>query len=245
MKEPQIMIALAVRDRGWILPEFLKCLQNLDYPHEAITLYFLVNNSTDNTEKILDEFLEKNNKQYKKLRLCVVENDLIPEDDRTASTRLRYIYSHLVELKNEIKKYALREKVDYLLLLESDVLFPPNLLTSLLSHRKDIISPLIPVTIKKDRYNIMKKGKGKIWMKSPPYGHILHPALNTLLKVDMSGGIFLIKKKALRKVKWQYHPQGEDCGFATACERKGLEIYCDSDIRCEHRMIKTVQLLHG
>ena len=56
MKKSQIMIALAVRDRAWILPQFLKCLRDLKYDPESIILYFLVNNSIDRTEEILNEF---------------------------------------------------------------------------------------------------------------------------------------------------------------------------------------------
>ena len=237
MKNPQIMIALAVRDRAWILPQFLKCLRDLEYPRKSIILYFLVNNSEDRTEKILDEFQKEYDKQYKKIILSVTDNIPIPKDDRTAATRTKYIYPHLVNLKNKIREEALHEKVDYLLLLESDVLFSPNLLTSLLSHQKDIITPLIPVTIKEDRFNIMNKNTGKIWGKFPSYEHILIPMFNMLFKVDMGGGILLIKKEVfLQGVKWQYSPQGEDCGFAVACEKRNFEIYCNGSIYCQHIM---------
>lgn len=238
MKKPQIMIALAIRDRAWILQEFLKCLSNLEYPHELISLYFLINNSKDNTDEILDIFDENYGNQYKKVILNIVNNASVPQDDRTAFTRTKYIYHHLVKLKNKIREESLKEKVDYLLLLESDVLFPPNLLTSLLSHQKDVISPLIPVTIKEDRYNIMTKytdNKKKLLH----FYHTPYPPFGGVFKVDMSGGIMLIKKEVLEEVSWWFHRQGEDCGFAISCEEKGFKIYCDANIHCEHRMVKT------
>ena len=237
MKKPQIMIALAVRDRAWILPQFLKCLRDLEYHHKSIILYFLVNNSTDRTEKILDEFQKEYDEQYKKIILSITSNIPVPKDNRTAAVRTEYIYPHLIKLKNTIREEALHEKVDYLLLLESDVLFPPNLLTSLLSHQKDIIVPLIPVTPKEDKFNIMNKEKGKIWGKIPFYEHILDPMFNLLFKIDMGGGIILIKRKVLQKVKWQFnHIQGEDISFAINCEKENFEIYCDGSIYCQHIM---------
>ena len=236
MNKSQIMIALAVRDRAWILPQFLKCLRDLECHRKSIILYFLVNNSEDRTEKILDEFQKEYDKQYKETILFSLNNCQVPKDDRTASVRTEHIYPHLVNLKNRIREEALRKKVDYLLLLESDVLFPPNLLNNLLQHQKDIIAPLIPVTLSEDRFNIMNKGIDSIWGKFPSYEHILDPMFNMLFKVDMVGGILLIKKEVLQKVKWQYSPQGEDCGFAINCEKRNFEIYCDGSIYCQHIM---------
>src|ERR1051326_936607 len=133
-----LTIASLIRNRDWILPFFLENLTNLDYDKKSIDLLFIVNDSTDNSLSILQNFKEKN-QEYNKIQIKIYDRN-IPSDERKFAVRNNYIYRHLALLRNYAMSLA---NTDKFLFIDSDILVPENLVKNLLSHDKEVISGLI------------------------------------------------------------------------------------------------------
>jgi len=66
---PTIDIIFPLRNRSWVLPYFLDCIYNLDYPKEKLSIICLLNDSTDNSSKIINQFAQQHKKEYKNIHI--------------------------------------------------------------------------------------------------------------------------------------------------------------------------------
>ena len=56
---PRILLAILAKQKEEMLPLYLECIEALDYPKSAISLYIRTNNNTDATERILADWLAR------------------------------------------------------------------------------------------------------------------------------------------------------------------------------------------
>jgi hypothetical protein len=53
---PRVLLAILAKQKEKSLPLYLDCIERLDYPKSAISLYIRTNNSTDKTRELLEEW---------------------------------------------------------------------------------------------------------------------------------------------------------------------------------------------
>jgi hypothetical protein len=56
---PRVLIAILAKQKELLLPLYLKCMDELDYPKSSIFLYIRTNNSTDKTEILLRKWVNQ------------------------------------------------------------------------------------------------------------------------------------------------------------------------------------------
>lgn len=262
MNDKKILLLCPVRDRAWVLPYYLKHVYNLDYPKHLISILWLINQSKDDSEKILKEFKNKYEHEYNKIEIeHYKSNKIIPEYNRERNDKV-YVYSdgrkevvkdkstdavytHLAEIRN-----YLLSKIgdhDYIFSCDSDILVRSDCLSKLVSHGKDVISAII--------FNGYKAaGKENAWrypnvLRVLSDGKIEHVANSyirkspeatesKLLRINITGAVYLISNEVAKKVKYAYHVKGEDTPFCLDAESKGFEIWCDTGIFNRHIMDK-------
>lgn len=242
-----VLIACPIHNREWILPKYLEHIQNIDYDKNKISMYFLLNNCKDNSEKILKQFKKQNINKYNNIIIDRYNTQYKFEDNRTSEVRLSYTYHHLSELRNKIMRFASKNNYDWLLSCDSDILVPPDILNKLLSHNKDVISSLI--------YNGYIKDSDKPY-KFPNilnydrrgYKHIVNwyvknsPFLKErkLIEVDATGAVVLMSHNIFnnKNIKYSFHPQGEDLYWSETVRNENYKLYCDLSVFSEHIMNK-------
>lgn len=246
MKNSKILLGCPIRDREWIIPNYLESIYSLDYPKELISLCWIVNQSCDQSEKLLRDFKRQHQNEYRSIEVInYFGNRKIPTDTRINNTRLDYTYHHLADVRN-----LLLENIgdnEYLFSVDSDVLVNPNCLKRLLSHQKPIISSLI--------YNGYLVSPEAPWkytncMKYHVDGKIGHitnwfiknaPTLkeNKLIQVDVTGAVYLISRDVIDAgVRYAYDIQGEDIPFCLSASEKGFSLWCDLQAYSNHIMDK-------
>lgn len=127
---------------------------------------------------------------------------------------------------------ALEAKADYLMFLDSDMLFPMNTIDRLLAHKKDVVCA-----------SYIRRG--------PPFDPMGHPvkdedrtAKSGLIKMThVPLGVCLIKMSifsALARPFFRYetdlknaHVRGEDFVFSEMVRASGVELWCDVDLSRE------------
>src|ERR1700684_4488799 len=62
-----VLIAILARNKGHVLPHFLKCIENQDYPKSLLSIYINTNNNCDDTEQILTSWVKNNEQKYQKI----------------------------------------------------------------------------------------------------------------------------------------------------------------------------------
>lgn len=223
----RVMIGCPVRNRAWILKEYLQSLVDIEYPEDCIEYCFIINDCIDETPYILEDFAKR--------QTGVVH--LIYENSSVSSGHLRgeYSFPRLAYLRNCLLREFITSKCDYLLSVDSDILVQTDLLKKLIKDNCDIISCLVcngheigNLAI----YNILYKNK------KGEYSHMTNFPRDTIFKVDCTGAAYLIKRHVISEygIRYSAFYGAEDIGFCESAINNGLEIYCDGRIEAKHVM---------
>ncbi len=146
--------------------------------------------------------------------------------------------------RNDLATYAMKEGFDYVLWLDSDMVFEPNLLERLLKHMNDET----------------KMVTGIYYKRRPPYSPVLFKTMEPrsnggwnfsdyedypekgLFEVGACGfGCVLMATEVILDVQikhgYLFHPMnsgGEDISFCWRARQCGYKIMCDPEIICGH-----------
>ena len=245
----KLLIACPVQNREWILPEYLHYVHNLDYNKKDITLYWIINNSTDGSKGILELFKEGHKDEYADIIIEEYNNSKYAADARNKKQRRGSTYFWLAELRNKILDKG--KDFDYTLSSDCDILLRYDTLTQLLSHKEDAVSALV--------YNGHKVNRKEPWrfpniLRYSPAHKNYHHIVNKWVKepwlapkgktipVDFTGACILISNKACHKSRYDYYIKGEDEPFSKGVKKFG-NLLCDVSLLNIHIMDKDM-LLH-
>ncbi len=224
----KVMIGCPVRNRAWILPEYLRCLEAIDYPHEKIRYCFIINDCVDETQGILENFAQSRPAAVRLL----IDNSKIQ-----GYKRGEYSFQRLAHLRNLLLNEFMHSDCDYLFSVDSDVLVTSNTLIDLINNNCDIVSCLVcngHELGNTSLYNVLAKNQ------QGHYIHMRNIPRDRLFRVDCTGAAYLIKKTVISQhgVRYSHCYGAEDIGFCEDAASQGLEIYCDGRLECTHIMRK-------
>lgn len=154
--------------------------------------------------------------------------------------------SLVYDSRNLLSLYAIENNYDNVLWLDSDMMFPPDILQRLEAHNMNMVTglyvrrrdPIEPVI-----YSILdepeRNADGKLEKNLLSYDD--YPK-NTFFPVAGCGfGCVLTSVKLLKDVWNKFGPAfspypwaGEDLSFCHRVNQLGYQIYCDSSISCGH-----------
>lgn len=253
--DKKILIACPISNREWVLDYYLNNIYKIEYPKNLISLYFIVNNSSDRSSDILKEFKSKYKSEYNNIKIDICNSKKNFKDDRSAKTRNEFTYNWLSELRNKITRECVKRDHDYLFSCDSDILVPSNILKKLLSHKKDFVASLIyngylytPKGAEEDydpiknayKFPNILRGSAYSGYKHLVNSNVKNPNLvdyeNSLTEVDFSGAVFLASKEICGAGKYCWHQQGEDEPFCRSSKMKGFKLYCDLSCYSQHMM---------
>lgn len=250
---PKIIITSPVREREECIVDFLEGINRLEYPRNRVKCLFLINNSKDNTEKYILDYIASH-KDFPETftgNLNVPDPDLL-QDCRNHMVR-RQLYSQFVLVRNKIIDLLLSPEImkdfgdwDYQFSLDSDIIVKPGLLNALLDNigEYDIFANVIEndygfgatgnvldFDIPID--NFIKEGR------LPTGIHYYLPTLPFMEPFDcfVTGACCLIKRLVLKSgICYEHHNMGEDTWFCMNAHKKGLKVGALVTGLSEHRM---------
>lgn len=135
--------------------------------------------------------------------------------------------------RNRIVEEALKNESDYLLFLDADMIFPPDLLIRLLAHNKDIANALAFRRITPHYPCIFK------WIEKTSCYETMSYSTG-LLEVDACGmNNMLINTDVFKKLKkpWYYYRDNlfsSDLTFCENAKKADYQVYVDTDQKMGH-----------
>lgn len=224
--EGRVLIGCPVRNRGWVLPRYLRCLRDLDYPQELIQYAFVVNNSSDDTLRILQEFAGQVTSP-----VIIAIKDM---DHPKSSERGAYNIRNLVTLRNILLSLFLASGCSHLFSVDSDILVSPESLPRLMCLNLPVVSFLVRNDLHLGDYgyyNICRLENGH-------YRPLTNFPRDYVIPVDCTGAGYLIQRWVIedKGVRYHLHLQGEDAGFCDDARSKGIGLWCHTGIECRHLM---------
>ena len=245
----KVLIGSPVRQKKNILHEFLLGLEEMNKGDNKIIYYFVDDNTDSESSELLKSFANRNNAIITKgTELSTLEVDY--EDHVWKSGALEKV----TVFKNEIINYCIKNKFDYLFLIDSDIVIDKRTLSQLLSDNVDIVSNVFWSQWKKDANlysqcfwipEIFTQHKAFGVPISSQEARQIREATNAelkipgLYKVDGLGACTLITRHALEAgVDFRAIPNvripGEDRAFCIRAGVLGFDLYMDTTYPAYH-----------
>ncbi len=206
-----------------------------------------------------DILLMDNSKKEEFFNELKMEKGIIAlKDDTKEDKNVR----RLVSSRNKILDYAILNNYEYVLMMDSDVIPPKEILRSLVECDKDIVSGLyfgefsisgkikeLPVAWKlfsEEEFNEMKRLK-----IAPEYAkrredirrHITDEEANSGALTEVficSPGCMLLSRKVFEKIRYDFLEKGDgilygdDIAFLEMARKHGFKIWCNTKVKCRH-----------
>lgn len=231
IKVPYIAIGCPVRNRAWVLDDYLAALDAIDYSHKEYL--FLLNDSFDTSGDKLKTFMQTHSGL-----LCERFDEGGPGYRREEYDANHY--GHLAAIRNAfIDLFLVETECDYLLSVDSDIIVPTDIIAKLIPLMQEQTMAAAAISnIPNKQLDGHTPGNFMIAIQ----GCIEHPFKYPLtgdMEVDVIGAVYLIPRRALTDgIRYGPHPQGEDVPFCLAARKKGYHLLVNLDVRCEHRMVE-------
>lgn len=228
----KILIAAPIRNRAWILNQYLACIDAIDYPRQNISSFFILNDCTDDSEKILEDWMVIKNKEtypnfgwkWGNIQVTTI-NFNAPSDmgengmGRSGLNRSIHTYKNLSILRNKILDYACEREFDYIFSIDSDIFIKSDILNKLIATGKDIVAALI-------------SNSGTDWNFLPLTGGDRNTIPAELFEVRVTGACYLISRKVFTNKNIRYSDKfhsGEDEAFCQSAREQGFKSYVLAD----------------
>ena len=237
-------------------PAQVKCLQEVVYNYNDVNPLndYKVNSEeqTRNATKILNSNMNNVNTSKKKILIAIptarnIEPDTFKsiydlEVPEGYETTFQFFYGYNIDqVRNLIADWVVKG-FDYLFSVDSDIAFPPDTLTQLLSHNRDMVSGLYIQRKPGEHILEVYEHNGFGGVTNIPYGKI---AGRGLVEIASCGfGCVLVKAEVLRAISYphfKYHSAidhantiSEDVDFCRKALSAGFKIWADTNIKCRH-----------
>lgn len=237
-----ILIGAPIYDRAWILPEWMKAIERQNFPLENLGFIFNLGPDDDATHNILWDWHE-NHPEFKVFDAQIqmkINHSAHPDESRIWSASQYY---NMVFLRNDLleRASALADNFDYYFSLDSDILLEnPETLNRLISYSEDkeraVISPLMYMTPFDTNFP-----SAMTWVDRPggkAIRRLEEYKIGEIFEVDIIMAAVFMQKDVFKNVRYQWHQQGEDLGFAASLAEENYKSFAAWDIYCPHIMHK-------
>jgi len=231
-KLPTVLIMTPFRNEDHSVSHYVKGLRNLDYPHELIEIFWLENDSTDNTLQLLRDALPTI--PFKTTLDSVLILGGVKKEPRGGYWKdLRYGSPRVdawLHIWNKMFFPMIREKTqDYVLMWYADAVAPPN-----------VIHEYLKVF---DEYPAGWVG-GSLSRREPRLPTIPSPVespwpteiVNTenITRCRLTGHVWLMPRDAAMDCELRINPPEIHLSIIECLEKKGLYVYYQPSVYLKH-----------
>jgi hypothetical protein len=248
MTEPNVFLALLVKQKEAVLPLFLESLNNWEYPKENIFIYIRTNNNTDNTKQLLEEWIGKYGSKY---RGWSYNSEDVPEKVEKYDIHFwnGERFRVLGKIRQESIKQALLTDCEYYFVVDTDNFLFPETLKELVKLDLPIVAPFLryavalgenadtPVEAAK-REGHMSRYYSNYHDKVDDFGSIIaEDVYYKILNQEVKGIIecmcvhctYLIKREYLSELNYlEQSDRWEYMVFSNSARDKGIPQYLDN-----------------
>jgi hypothetical protein len=248
MTQPNVFLALLVKQKEAVLPLFLESLNDWDYPKENIFIYIRTNNNTDNTKQLLEEWIEEYGDKYKGL---IYNSEDVPEKVEKYDVHFwnGERFRVLGKIRQESMNQALLTDCEYYFVVDTDNFLFPETLKELVKLDLPIVAPFLryavalgenadtPIEAAK-REGHMSRYYSNYHDKVDDFGSIIAEDLYyKILNQEVKGLIecmcvhctYLIKREYLSELSYlEQSDRWEYMVFSNSARDKGITQYIDN-----------------
>lgn len=139
MQSKKILITIPVRNRDWCFAGVLESIREQNYPLKDIGLFFLLNDSTDRTRDIIEEFTHKEGDRFR--GVYIEELNFEPQEEFKDHTWTKDALARISELRNQcIMGFNTMPDYDAMIMMDSDYRIHTNCVKRLVGLDLDLVA---------------------------------------------------------------------------------------------------------
>jgi glycosyltransferase involved in cell wall biosynthesis len=228
-----VLIAILVRNKAPTLPLFLRCLLNQTFSKSNTFLYIRENDSTDDSEAILKQWVNEHRHKY----LGVYEdyspvytrnNDAPPPPSSDIWTAERF--KTLGAIRQDSIDYALKHGFHYFV-VDADNFIYPHVISSLFENREiGVVAPILYLPCRYySNYHSKVTSDGYCDTTDPRYKTIHERSIRGLIEVDVVHCCYFIAHKYLSRVSYDDDStRHEYVIFSDVLRKAGIKQFLDT-----------------
>lgn len=136
-----VLLAILARNKAHVLPDFLRCIDALDYDKQKIVVYINTNNNQDNTSELLESWITERGHAYRDIIYENHEVETLAACSPHEWTVQRF--KVLGAIRNCSMEMAIATNSDFYFVVDCDNFIIPSTLRNLVDHDKPIIAPML------------------------------------------------------------------------------------------------------
>jgi SAM-dependent methyltransferase len=227
---PRVLMAILAKQKEPVLPFYLECIEALEYPKSAISLYVRTNNNTDRTGETLRQWVERVGPQYEHVEFDDTDvPDEVQRFDVHEWNPLRF--KVLAGIRQESVERAVERDCDFYFVADVDNFIRPNVLGELVALDLPIVSPLlrhVDPTIRYSNYNFAVGDNG-YYVKTPHYYSLLYQTIRGVCEVDVAHCTYLVRRSSIPRLRYaDGTARHEYVIFSESARRNGVPQYLDN-----------------
>jgi len=240
MTLPHVTICAPIRDRGWVIPRYLKHIDEMAYPKNRISLLWVVHDCTDATHDLLMDF----GKGYLSREVATLNLGKSPRYYGDGALRLATERAEVFDVLAYLRNWLFQRKpatADYMLSIDSDVLVTHNTLNDLLllADNNTIVSGIIKNAPNPGIYNFLMYDK-----QTDTYTrkNACRSIPDVPFTVGLAGAVTLYPRQACELGRFSVCKTGEDEGLARSLVGHNIKYIMQPKVKCTHVMSPTCEL---
>lgn len=233
----KILIGLPIYKREWILPHWLRAIENQTIPLSEIGFLFELGPHDEATHDMLWEWHSRH-PEVAVFDGIIREHEVHKHHAEGQRQWARHDYHRMVDFRNNLLERAVGYQPERYFSLDSDILIPnPRTLEGLFQITAEpgtTAAPLCYMTPRNiDAPNVMTwidkpGGRARRLLDQYPIG--------TVFEVGISMAAVMMSPEVYNNVRYRWHFQGEDLGWSAEVLRLGYKMYSASNIYAPHIM---------
>lgn len=221
-----VTIAILARNKGHCLPFFLKCIVNQTYPKDQILIYIRTNDNHDQTESILQEWVNQYGHLYREV---LFDSSSLDPTNYLPHQWTKERFATLGQIRQESILFARKRGTSYFV-VDCDNFIHHQTLEKLIRTGLPVVGPfLITDRTLYSNYHHRVNAKG-YFINNPEYHLIYHQTITGLIEVDVIHCTYFIRSEVLPQVS--YLPDGsnrhEYVIFSDLLRNKNIKQYLDN-----------------
>lgn len=229
-------------DRAWILPSYFDCIRGQTVKPDYLCFVLTPQRFQGDTEaKEVRQLVVAEGKHYRQLSLLSPSLPSYNRAQRDKDAKDPNRARHFCKLRNHLRRLFMDTDADVFVSLDSDILMEnPTTLERLLPTLEswDVacmltsLHPVSPICYNAAFWRTNEPGSAtRLWERADQN---LVASARPPVKIDIPMAAFAIRRHAMGMVRYRFHEQGEDLGFADSLERHKFRVGWRTDVQVRH-----------
>ncbi|MFL6157915.1 MAG: methyltransferase domain-containing protein [Marmoricola sp.] len=227
---PRITLAILAKQKEAVLPLYLDCIEALDYPKSAISLYVRTNNNTDGTAGLLRTWLDRVGPSYEHVVYDDADvTDEVQQFDVHEWNAVRF--KVLAGIRQKSLQHATERGSDFYFTVDVDNFVRPGVLRELVRLDLPFVSPLLRHVDPANAYSNyhFRADDNGYYLECPEYYSLLHQQVRGTCEVDVAHCTYLLRTSVLPLLSYaDGTDRHEYVVFSDSARRNGVPQYLDN-----------------